>query len=674
MMMKKFLMLGFSLLTVAGFAQEKFQAINLDYMDTDVRPQDDFYNFVNGNWMKTAEIPSDRARWGSFDELRENTDMVTLNILKGLLGKNHVKGSDEQKIDDLYESYIDFDARNKTGLAPLETYLNKIDNIKNLKDLQSYLTEVTPIGLNSLYGFYVHSHMKNSQQNAVYLTSARLGLGKAYYQKVDEANTNTLAQYSDFINKMYAYTNDRTRDLKGPRIVQFEKDIASHLLTIEEQRDSRKRFNPYAVKDLNNLSKNIDLVKFFSDLGVKTDSVIIGELDYFKNLDKIINQDNLPTIKQYLKFHLVDGMSSYLTKELDELSFDFYGRQLRGQQEQRDLEKRGLEFINGSVGELLGKLYVKDNFPPQAKESAEEMIDYLFKSFRVHINDLEWMSADTKVKALEKLNKFSVKIGYPDKWRDYSDLEIVSHKEDAALFKNVMNLREWRYNYMFDKIGKEVDRTEWAMSPQTVNAYFRPSNNEIVFPAAILQYPFYDYRADAAVNFGGIGAVIGHEISHGFDDSGALYDGDGNLIDWWTERDFELFNEAGKALAEQYSAYEPVPGNFINGEFTLGENIGDLGGVSVAYDALLMYLKDKGNPGKIDGFTQEQRFFISWATIWRTKSTEEALINQIKTDPHSPGYYRAFGPIINVDGFHEAFDVKEGDKMYKAPKDRIKIW
>lgn len=673
-MMKKFLMLGFSLLTVAGFAQEKFQAINLDYMDTDVRPQDDFYNFVNGNWMKTAEIPSDRARWGSFDELRENTDMVTLNILKGLLGKNHVKGSDEQKIDDLYESYIDFDARNKTGLAPLETYLNKIDNIKNIKDLQAYLTEVTPIGLNSLYGFYVHSHMKNSQQNAVYLTSARLGLGKAYYQKVDEANTNTLAQYSDFINKMYAYTNDRTRDLKGPRIVQFEKDIASYLLTIEEQRDSRKRFNPYAVKDLNNLSKNIDLVKFFSDLGVKTDSVIIGELDYFKNLDKIINQDNLPTIKQYLKFHLVDGMSSYLTKELDELSFDFYGRQLRGQQEQRDLEKRGLEFINGSVGELLGKLYVKDNFPPQAKESAEEMIDYLFKSFRVHINDLEWMSADTKVKALEKLNKFSVKIGYPDKWRDYSDLEIISHKEDAALFRNVMNIREWRYNYMFDKIGKEVDRSEWAMSPQTVNAYFRPSNNEIVFPAAILQYPFYDYRADAAVNFGGIGAVIGHEISHGFDDSGALYDGDGNLIDWWTERDFELFNEAGKALAEQYSAYEPVPGNFVNGEFTLGENIGDLGGVSVAYDALLMYLKDKGNPGKIDGFTQEQRFFISWATIWRTKSTEEALINQIKTDPHSPGYYRAFGPIINVDGFHEAFDVKEGDKMYKAPKDRIKIW
>lgn len=674
MMMKKFLMLGFSLLTVAGFAQEKFQAINLDYMDTDVRPQDDFYNFVNGNWMKTAEIPSDRARWGSFDELRENTDMVTLNILKGLLGKNHVKGSDEQKIDDLYESYIDFDARNKTGLAPLETYLNKIDNIKNIKDLQAYLTEVTPIGLNSLYGFYVHSHMKNSQQNAVYLTSARLGLGKAYYQKVDEANTNTLAQYSDFINKMYAYTNDRTRDLKGPRIVQFEKDIASHLLTIEEQRDSRKRFNPYAVKDLNNLSKNIDLVKFFSDLGVKTDSVIIGELDYFKNLDKIINQDNLPTIKQYLKFHLVDGMSSYLTKELDELSFDFYGRQLRGQQEQRDLEKRGLEFINGSVGELLGKLYVKDNFPPQAKESAEEMIDYLFKSFRVHINDLEWMSADTKVKALEKLNKFSVKIGYPDKWRDYSDLEIISHKEDAALFRNVMNIREWRYNYMFDKIGKEVDRSEWAMSPQTVNAYFRPSNNEIVFPAAILQYPFYDYRADAAVNFGGIGAVIGHEISHGFDDSGALYDGDGNLIDWWTERDFELFNEAGKALAEQYSTYEPVSGNFVNGEFTLGENIGDLGGVSVAYDALLMYLKDKGNPGKIDGFTQEQRFFISWATIWRTKSTEEALINQIKTDPHSPGYYRAFGPIINVDGFHEAFDVKKGDKMYKAPKDRIKIW
>lgn len=672
--MKKILIMGMALAGFTVFSQDKFHAINLEYMDTEVRPQDDFYNFVNGNWMKTTEIPSDRARWGSFDELRDNTDKVTLDILKGLLGKTYAKGSDEQKIGDLYESYVDFEARDKAGLKPIEPYLKKIDNIHNLTDLQNYLTEVTPLGLNYFYGFFVRSHMKKSSENAIYLGQANLGLGRAYYQKEDEANSNTLKQYSEYIDKIYPFTGDRTRSLKGPGIVQFEKDIASYLLTVEEQRDSRKRFNPYAVKDLKNLSKNVNLEKYLNDLGVKTDSVIIGEINYFKNIDKIINEENLPLIKQFLKFHLIDNSTGILTKELDELSFSFYGVQLRGQKEQRALEKRGLEFVNGSAGELLGKLYVKDNFPPEAKESALEMIDYLFRAFEVHIKNLEWMSPETKIKALEKLGKFTVKIGYPDKWRDYSNLNIVSHKEEGALFTNYMNLRQWRYEYMFNKIGQPVDRSEWGMSPQTVNAYFNPSNNEIVFPAAILQYPFYDYRADMAVNFGGMGAVIGHEVSHGFDDSGALYDGDGNLKNWWTEEDAEKFASVGKALAEQYSQYEPVPGSFVNGEFTLGENIGDLGGVSVAFDALLMYLKDKGNPGKIDGFTPEQRFFISWATIWRTKSTQEALINQVKTDPHSPGYYRAFGPIINVEGFYKAFDVKKGDKMYKAPQDRIKIW
>ena len=666
--------MGIALLTVNGAGQEKFHAINLEYMDNSVRPQDDFYNFVNGNWMKTAEIPSDRARWGSFDELRESTDEISLGILKGLLGKSYTIGSDEQKIGDLYESYIDFDARNKTGLAPIQSYLDRIDNIKNLKDLQQYLTDVTPEGFNPLYGFYVYSHMKNSSQNAVYLGGMRLGMGKNYYQKDTEDNQEKLRLYAEHIDKIYAFTGSKTRDLKGPKIMHFEKEMASYMLTVEEQRDSRKRFNPYSVNDLGELSKNVDLKKYLTDLGVKTDSVIIGEINLFRNIDKIINEENLPQIKEYLKFHLIDGVAGYLTKELDEIDFDFYSRQLRGQQEQRAMDKRGLEFVNGSAGELLGKLFVKDNFPPEAKASAEEMVSYLFKSFEHHISNLEWMSADTKVKALEKLSKFTVKIGYPDKWRDYSKLEIYSHNEDQALFRNLLNLKKWRYNYMFNKIGQPVDRSEWGMSPQTVNAYFSPSNNEIVFPAAILQYPFYDFRADAAVNFGGMGAVIGHEISHSFDDSGALYDGDGNLKNWWTEEDEQKFKAAGEALAEQYSKYEPVEGVFVNGKFTLGENIGDLGGVSVAFDALKMYLNDHGNLGEIDGFTQEQRFFISWATIWRTKATDESLKNQVNTDSHSPGYYRAFGPIINVDGFFEAFDIKPGDKMYKAPADRIRIW
>ncbi len=672
--MKKLSVLGLLFAGIIAFGQDQYHAINKEFMDTSVRPQDDFYNFVNGNWMKTTEIPSDRARWGSFDELRENTDVETLGLLKDLLNQKYSKGSDEQKIGDLYKSYIDFDARNKIGIKPIQPYLDKIDKLQSIKDLQSYLTEVTPLGLNPFYGFGVDAHLKNSAQNAVYLGSVRLGLGRAYYQKDDEPNRQTLEKYTTYINKIYPFTGQKTKDLKGPGLVNFEKEMASYLLTVEERRDAKLMFNPYSVTDLKKLSKNIDLKKYLADLGVKTDSVIITEKKYYENLDKIINEKNLPQIKEFLKFQLIDSQADNLTKELDEISFDFYGKQLRGQKEQRSLDKRGLEFVNGTVGELLGKIYVKDYFPPEAKAKAQEMIDYLFKSFDVHIKNLQWMSPETKEKALAKLNNFTVKIGYPDKWEDYSKMEIVSPETDGAFYQNIINIRKWAYNDMMSKIGKPVDRTEWGMNPQTVNAYYNPSNNEIVFPAAILQPPFYNYKADAAINFGGIGAVIGHEVSHGFDDQGSQFDGDGNLKNWWTEEDFTKFDAAGKALADQFNKYEPVEGSFVNGQFTLGENIGDLGGINVAYDALQMYLKDHGDPGKIDGFTQNQRFFISWATIWRTKSTDEALANQVKTDPHSPGYYRAIGPLENVEGFYKAFDVKEGDKMYKPKKDRIIIW
>jgi putative endopeptidase len=413
----------------------------------------------------------------------------------------------------------------------------------------------------------------------------------------------------------------------------------------------------------------MDIAKYINKMGFKADTVIIGELKYFQNLDQVLNQENLPTIKEYLRFHVIDGATGYLTRELDQLSFDFYGRKLRGQQEQRALDKRGLEFVNGSVGELLGKLYVEEHFPEEAKAACEEMVQYLIRSFEVHIRNLAWMSPLTKEKALEKLSKFTVKIGFPDKWKDYSKLETGS-----SLYENVKNMAIWSFNENLAKQGKPVDKTEWGMTPQTVNAYYHPLHNEIVFPAAILQPPFYDYKADAAVNFGGIGAVIGHELSHGFDDSGSQYDGNGNLNNWWTEDDKAKFDAAANALVKQFEAYEPIPGVFVNGRFTLGENIGDLGGSSVAFDALQAYLKDKGNPGLIDGYTQNQRFFLSWATIWRTKTTEEFVVNQVKTDPHSPAQYRAFAPIINLDGFHEAWNTKPGDKMYVPNEKRIVIW
>lgn len=649
--------------------QELHQAINLSHMDTTVRPQDDFYNYVNGNWMKTAVIPADKARWGSFDELRENTDEAVLAILKKSLKETFEQGSDGQKIADLYKSYVDTENRNQLGFEPIKPYLTKIDAIENLDDLYRYLVEVGPEGGNPFFGGYVYAHMKNSDINAVYLGGGSLGLGRSYYQKVDEKNTETLGQYANFISTLYSKVDQRSRDLKGPKIVAFEKEIASYLKTIEESRDAQKRYNPVAVTDLGKMVKNMDIAQYIADIGFKADTVIIGEINYYQNLDKILTPEKLPTIKEYLKFNVMNEASGYLSSDLDSLAFDFYGRQLKGQQEQRAMEKRGLDFVNGSAGELLGKIYVDDNFPPEAKAACEELVKYLIKSFEVHIKELDWMSAPTKEKALEKLAKCNVKIGYPDKWKDYSKLQV-----GTSLFENVHALNKWAFEDNLAKQGKPVDKTEWGMTPQTVNAYYSPLYNEIVFPAAILQAPFYDYRADAAVNFGGIGAVIGHELSHGFDDSGSQYDGDGNLNNWWTPEDKEKFDAAADALVAQFEGYEPVPGVFVNGRFTLGENIGDLGGSSVAFDALKMYLADKGSPGLIDGFTPEQRFFMSWATIWRTKTTDAFVVNQVKTDPHSPAQYRAFAPIINLDAFHEAFNTKEGDKLYVPQADRIKIW
>jgi putative endopeptidase len=667
--MKQYVLMAALLASSAYVIGQEHQAINVSYMDKTVRPQDDFYNYVNGNWMKTVEIPSDKARWGSFDQLRENTDEASLKILKESLNTKFEKGTDGQKIADLYKSYVDFDTRNQLGITPIQQQLKDIDQVKNLQGLYDYFLKYGAVGGNPFFGAYVYAHMKNSNMNAVYLGGGGLGLGRTYYQKEDAKNTETLGNYNNYINSLYSKVDPKTRDLKGPKVIEFEKLIASNLKTVEEQRDAQKRYNPVAVKDLNKMVKNMDVAKYIQTLGFKADTVIIGELKYYENLDKIVNEENLPVIKEYLKFHVMDDATSYLTKELDELAFDFYGKKLRGQKEQRALDKRGLEFVNGSAGELLGKIYVKEYFPAEAKAACEELVQYLVKSFDQHIKDLAWMSPATKEKALEKLSKFNVKIGYPDKWKDYSNLQVGS-----SLIENVKNLQRWSFEENLAKQGKPVDKSEWGMTPQTVNAYYSPLFNEIVFPAAILQPPFYDYKADAAVNFGGIGAVIGHELSHGFDDSGSQYDGNGNLNNWWTDEDREKFEAAADALVAQFEAYEPVPGVFVNGRFTLGENIGDLGGSSVAFDALQMYLKDKGNPGLIDGYTQDQRFFLSWATIWRTKTTDEFVVNQVKTDPHSPAQYRATGPIINLDAFHKAFETKEGDKLYLPKVKRRVIW
>ncbi|MBD8080980.1 M13 family metallopeptidase [Chryseobacterium caseinilyticum] len=648
--------------------------LELNYMDKNVRPQDDFYNYVNGSWMKTAKIPSDKPTWGSFNKLADDTDNNSMTILNSLLKDKFADGSEGKKIQDLYATYMNMEKRNADGIKPIQANISKIDAIKNLTDLQNYLASVTKEGENNFYGWGVYSDLKNSNMNAVYLGDASLGMGRDYYQKVDAKNTEALADYEKYVASMLKELGYTNADAAAKGIVEYEKSIAKNLLTNEQSRDNTLQYNPKTMSELKTLVKNVDLPAYLKKVGVDTDRVIISELGYYKNFDQLVNAKTLPVIKDYLKFHMISGNASYLSQKLGDMKFAFYGKNLRGQQEQRALNKRGFELINGSLGEAFGKLYVEKYFPAEAKAQMVELIDYLKKSFVVHINGLSWMSSTTKVKALEKLNKFTVKVAYPDKWKDYSKLKITSESKGGNLYANLQNIGEWQYGKSLEKIGKPVDKTEWGMTPQTVNAYYNPVNNEIVFPAAILQPPFFNPKADAAVNFGGIGAVIGHEISHGFDDSGAQFDADGNLVDWWTPEDKANFEKATKALAAQYDKYEPVKGTFVNGTFTNGENIADLGGVNIAYDALQMYLKDKGNPGVISGYTQDQRFFLSWATVWRTLSSEKYMINQVKTDPHSPGYFRSFAPLMNVDAFYKAFDVKKGDKLYKAPEERIKIW
>ena len=647
------------------------KGLELSAMDTSVHPGDDFYNYVSGSWMKTAKIPADKPAWGSFYMLMEKTDEQCLSILDDLLQKEYPKGSEGEKIQTLYKEYISWDKRNADGLKPLELYFQKIDAIHSLNDLQNYLQEMTSKRANHICPIGVYADMKNSKMNAVYLGNFALGLGKDYYQKENPSNTEALAKYQDYVADIFKVLKDPLPQEKAKQIVAFEKNIAKYMLTSEEENNPNLSYNPVTTKELSTLVKNLNLPELLEKVGVHTDGVILTEIGLYKHYDTFINEKNLPLIKDYLRYKLVTLNSNFLTQELNDLTFNFYNKYLMGQQEQRPMNKRALELINGILGEAFGKLYVEKYFPEKAKDQMLTLIDYLKKSFAQHIKNVTWMGDTTKEKAMEKLHKFSVKVGYPDKWEDYSKLTM---NPEVSLFENITQVGEWAFQKALDKVGKEVDKTKWVLPPQTVNAYYDPTSNEIVFPAGILQPPFFSFEADPAVNFGGIGGVIGHEMTHGFDVSGAEFDANGNLQNWWEPADKENFQKATEALAKQYDQYEPVKGIFVNGTMTNVENIADLGGVNIAFDALQMYLKDHGSVGKISGFTQEQRFFLAWASVWRTLSTDQYITNQIKVDPHSPDYLRAFAPLTNVDAWYKAFDVKEGDKLYRKPEDRVKIW
>ena len=661
------------------------QGLALENMDTTQSPRDDFFKFVNGNWLKNTEIPEDQGRWGSFNELREANNEVVLAVLNTAAESDqYVEDSDERKVADFYATGMDSLRAESAGIAPLQPYLDQIDAIASIDDLQAYLSKQQIDGGNAFFGFGLLPDLKNSKVMATYFFQAGLGLpDRDYYTKEDSKSVEIREKYVKHVARMLQFIGyDPSQAQEASEIIMaIETQLAQAALTNVERRNIPLLYNKYAVSDLNELSSDFNWEQYLADIGVpQLDTIIVTQPKFMTAVNEVLTGAPISSWKHYLKWHAIDGASPFLNHDIVKANFDFFGTELRGTTAMRPRWKRVLDQTNGALGEALGKLYVGEAFPPEAKESAEQMVNNILAAFGDRIRGLEWMSDSTKEKALAKLSTFTVKIGYPDKWRDYSNLVIekpgVEESSEAfgSYFNNVVNANRFEFERQLAKLGKPVDRDEWAMNPQTVNAYYNPLFNEIVFPAAILQPPFYNYKADAAVNYGGIGAVIGHEISHGFDDQGSRFDADGNMNNWWTPSDAEKFQSRTGKLVDQYAAYTPLDSVFVNGKLTLGENIGDLGGINVAYDGLQRHLAGNGRPEVIDGFSPEQRFFISWATIWRIKYRDETLRTQINTDPHSPGMYRANGPISNLTSFYEAFGVEEGDGMWRADSVRVQIW
>jgi len=654
---------------------EKIPGIILENMDTSVDPKDDFYNYVNGNWMKTNTIPDDESRWGGFGVLRKTTRQDVLEIIKtAQINDNYKEGSDQKKALLIFETKLDTISRNKAGIKPIQHLLDAIEGINNIEELQTVYATVTGISA-PFAGIGANPDLNDSSVNTAWVFPGGLGLQRDYYLDQDEKTKDIRKDYLKHVSKMFQFIgyNSADADNAAILILDLETKLAKPRLDKVESRDIRNFNNPMTINELTSLTPFMNWDKLISDLGIKKslEQVLVMQPKYMVELNNVLETTSINDLKTLMKWSTIDNTANYLTTEIEKTNWEFYSKRLYGSKAQRPAEERALETVNGSVGEAIGQLYVDAKFPPEAKFKAEKMIANVIQAFQNRIQNLDWMSEITKTKAIEKLDKFTVKIAYPDTWKDYSGLKV---NKGNSFAENMFAVSKWNFNQNILEIGEPVDKSEWGMSPQTVNAYFNPLNNEIVFPAAILQPPFYNYTADEAVNYGGIGAVIGHEISHAFDDSGARFDGDGNVNNWWTESDLKEFEKRGNALAEQYSSLEVLDGVFINGKFTLGENIGELGGVLGAYDGLQIHINENGTPEPIDGFSAEERFFMSWATVWRTLIREDALRSQITTDPHSPGYNRATQPLKNVDAFYEVFGVKEGDNMYIAPENRVRIW
>jgi len=644
--------------------------VELNGIDRSTKPGADFYEFAGGGWMKTNQIPADRSRWGMFDALREESDVNVRKIVEEQAKTKPAKGTNLQKVTDFYAAYLDTAAIDQKGFAPAKAALDAIAAAKTPADIVKLmgrpdLPTAAPIAMQ------VDLDEKDPDRYVVLVGQSGLGLpDREFYLKKEAQFQEIRAKYEAHITKVLSMVGDKKAAANAAAILALETQIAERHWPIADRRERDKTYNPRTIAELEKEAPAFPWKTYLDAQGYGSEkSVIVAENTAIPKLAQLFAATPVATWKAYLTYHFLRASADVLPSQLDAEVFDFAGRTLNGQPQQRERWKRAVSAINGALGDAVGELYVARFFQPKAKAEMDRLVENLRRGYAARIQSVDWMTPETKKVALEKLASFRPKIGYPAKWKSYAALEVAP----GDAYGNARRAEVWAHEYMRAKLGKPSDRDEWFMNPQTVNAYYNPVFNEIVFPAAILQPPFFDADADPAVNYGAIGGVIGHEMGHGFDDQGAKSDAKGVLRTWWGAADVDAFKKRTDVLADQYSTFEPLPGIKVNGRLTLGENIGDVGGLTVAYKAYQLSLGDKPD-AVIDGYTGDQRFFLGWAQVWRTLYRDQALRNQVLTDPHSPAMYRVNGVVRNLDAWYRAFDVKEGDALYLPPEKRVKIW
>lgn len=645
--------------------------LDLSGRDTIMSPAQNFFEYANGTWVKKTEIPASKTGWGSFYVVRDQALSNMKTILDSCSAlKNLSKGSVAQQIGDLYAAALDSTAIEQAGLAPLKADLDTINSIKSVPEMLKVITAQYTTGHGALFGFYVYPDDKNSAIERAQFSQGGLGLpNKNYYFKTDSTSKAIREHYHNYVSDIMRLSGDSTHEADADAIIALETKLAAASKTPVELRDPESNYHLLTLNEVSKKIPGIDWSQLIQDLKIKVDTLQVSQPDFFKAVGQQLRSTPLQVWKNYLTFHLINDYGSWLSTPFANAKFNFYNKILNGQPEQEIRWKRASSLVNGALGDALGQLYVQRFFPPEAKTYMIGLVNNLQATYRQHIKDCQWMSDSTKTKAIDKLDAFTKKIGYPDKWKDYSSIEISRN----SLVTDLQNIGKWGYDYNINKLGKPVDKTEWGMTPPTVNAYYNPSFNEIVFPAGILQPPFYFQHGDDAVNYGGIGYVIGHEMTHGFDDQGSQYDKDGNLKNWWTKEDRAKFEKLANLVVSQYDNYTVLDTVHVNGQLTEGENLADIGGLAIAY-AAFKNTPEGQKDTLIDGLTPDQRFFLSCAQVWRIKDRPERLLWRINNDPHSPEKYRVNGPTSNMTAFYKAFGVKPGDKMYRPDSIRVKIW